>query len=323
MSRGVTRRQLLAAAAGAAGSVATGALLGEHVWPLLAREDLIPGSAPEMTLSPHAWTTTPTEVSFVAVGDNGSGGRQAMAVAAEMARTYERAPYGLVALLGDICYYGSFEDRFDRVFTRPLRPLIDAGVEFELAIGNHDDDLRHSDESLEEIEAELRLLGTPGLYYQATHGPVDLFCLDSSVPGIFGDLAGDQWEWLDDALGRSTNQWRIVTLHHPPYSSGRHGSTPGAQEVLEPILRRHAVDLVLAGHDHHYERTRPIHGITYVISGGGCKTTRVGRSDFTVVAESSLNFLHVQVRGDRLIGTAIRPDGHVIDRFQLRAREGR
>jgi 2',3'-cyclic-nucleotide 2'-phosphodiesterase (5'-nucleotidase family) len=58
---------------------------------------------------------------------------------------------------------------------------------------------------------------------------------------------------------------------------------PARQQTLEPILRRHHVDLVLAGHDHHYERTHPIDGITYVVSGGGCKTTRVGRSDFTAV----------------------------------------
>jgi hypothetical protein len=93
--------------------------------------------------------------------------------------------------------------------------------------------------------------------------------------------------------------------------------------VLEPILRRHAVDLVLAGHDHHYERTHPIDGITYVVSGGGCKTTRVGSSTFTAVADSTLNFLHVVVRGDRLTAAAIRPDGDLVDRFELRAREGR
>ncbi len=93
--------------------------------------------------------------------------------------------------------------------------------------------------------------------------------------------------------------------------------------MLEPILRRHAVDLVLAGLDHHYERTHAIDGTTYVVSGGGCKTTPVGRSPFTATAESTLQFLHVDVRGDHLSGTAIRPDGSAVDRFDLRAREGR
>ena len=319
----LTRRQLLAAAGGAAGAAATGVLLGNHVWPLLAREDLVPGAAPDVTLQQAAWIESDDRISFAAVGDNGSGGRQAMAVAAEMARTYQEVPFGLVALLGDICYYGNFADRFDDVFARPMRPLLDAGVGFELAIGNHDADLRHSDEGLAEIEAELRLLGTPARYYTTTHGPADFFYLDSSVPGVFGPDASAQWEWLDDTLAASGNQWKIVLLHHPPYSSGRHGSTPGARAVLEPILGRHRVDLVLAGHDHHYERTHPIDGTTYVVSGGGCKTTAVGRNDFTAVAESTLEFLHIDIHGDRLVARAIRPDGSVADRFELRAREGR
>jgi 3',5'-cyclic AMP phosphodiesterase CpdA len=323
VARFLSRRQFLSAAGGVAGAAATGVLLSDHVWPLLAREDLVPGEAPDLTLEPSAWSETDDHVTFAAVGDNGSGGRQAMAVAEQMARTYQRTPFGLVALLGDICYYGNFADRFDDVFARPMGPLLGAGVGFELAIGNHDEALRHSDRGLAEIEAELRLLGTPGRYYRTTHGPADLFYLDSSVPGVFGDDASVQWQWLDDTLASSENQWRIVLLHHPPYSSGKHGSTAGAREVLEPILRRHRVDLVLAGHDHHYERTHPIDGTTYVVSGGGCKTTSVGRSGFTAVAESSLEFLHIDITGDRLDARAIRPDGSLVDRFELRAREGR
>ena len=319
----LSRRQLFAAAGGAAGAAATGLLLGRHVWPLLTREDLIPGAAPDVTLRREAWTESGHRLSFVAVGDNGSGGRQAMAVASEMARTYQLAPFGLVALLGDICYYGNFADRFEDVFIRPMRPLLDAGVGFELAIGNHDADLFHSDEGLAEIEAELRLLGTPATYYTTTHGPADFFYLDSSVPGLFGSGASQQSEWLDDTLAASANQWKIVVLHHPPYSSGRHGSTPGARAVLTPILDRHRVDLVLAGHDHHYERTHPIEGITYVVSGGGCKTTPVGRSDFTAAAESTLQFLHIDIDSDRLSARAIRSDGSLADQFELRAREGR
>src|SRR5215207_9445552 len=36
--------------------------------------------------------------------------------------------------------------------------------------------------------------------------------------------------------------------------------------------------LVLSGHDHNCERVEPQYGVTYVVSGGGCKTTAVGRS---------------------------------------------
>jgi 3',5'-cyclic AMP phosphodiesterase CpdA len=319
----LNRRQFLAAAGGALGAAASGSLLAGHVWPLLNKEDLIPGTAPDTTLEPEAWPDSPDRLRFAALGDNGSGGRQAMAVARRMAETYRTHPFGLVALLGDICYYGNFADRYEDVFRRPMGPLLDAGVGFELAIGNHDAALRHSDEGIEEIEAELRLLGTPSRYYTTTHGPADFFYLDSSVPGVFGPGSSAQWEWLDDMLASSTNQWKIVTLHHPLYSSGRHGSTVGARERLEPILARHHVDLVLAGHDHDYERTNPQQGVTYVVSGGGCKITAVGQSPFTQAAASILQFLHVDIDGDRLTGSCVAVDGTVADRFELRAREGR
>ena len=208
------------------------------------------------------------------------------------------------------------------VFQRPLGPLIDAGVGFELAIGNHDTARHFSDLGLSAIDAELELLGTPGRYYTTSQGPVDFFFLDSSIPGLYGPRAPEQLDWLDDALTSSANQWKVVALHHPPYSSGQHGSTPGAQERLVPLLSRHHVDLVLSGHDHHYERIEPQHGVTYVVSGGGCKTTRVGRSAFTAVAERTLQFLHIEVVDDRMTATCVRADGSVADRFTLRAREG-
>ena len=318
----VTRRQLLAAGLGAVGAVAAGGVLNEAL-ALLSREDLVPGEAKRLELAAGAWVTSADRISFAAIGDNGSGGRQAMAVAGRMAQTYELLPFGHVALLGDICYYGSIEDRFADVFVRPMRPLIDAGVEFELAVGNHDGGLHHSDESLAEIEAQLEHLGTPARYYTSTRGPVDFFYLDSSSPGLFGEESSAQLEWLDDSLASSTSQWKVVVLHHPVHSSGRHGSTPGADVVLEPILVRHKVDLVLAGHDHHYERTVPMQGVTHVVSGGGCKTTRVRPQRFTAAAASALQFLHVDITGDVLVGRAIRPGGEVLDRFELRAREGR
>ncbi|GAB3348972.1 metallophosphoesterase family protein [Modestobacter lapidis] len=319
----LNRRQFLAASLGAVGSVAAGTGLGSQLWPLMGREDLVPGRTPELVLPAGAWSPAADRLTFAAVGDTGSGGRQAMAVADRMARGYQDSPYGLVTHLGDLCYYGSVEDRFDDVFTRPMRPLIDAGVAFELAIGNHDGALHHSDASLAEIDAELRLLGTPARHYTTSHGPVDFFYLDSSTPGLFGDDASVQLEWLDDALASSTNQWKVVCMHHPVYSSGAHGSTPGADELLEPLLADRRVDLVLSGHDHHYERTHPVDGVTYVVSGGGCKTTPVRPGRFTAAASSTLQYLHVDVVGDRLTGRSVRADGRVVDRFELRAREGR
>lgn len=319
----LTRRQFLASGAAVGGAaVAGGALVGQ-VWPALSRQDLVPGQAPRGELAARAWPVADDRLVFAVVGDTGTGGRQAAAVAARMASGYQRNPYGLITHLGDICYYGDIEDRFSDVFLRPYAPLLDAGVRVEVAIGNHDGEIYLSDARLAAVETEMRLLGTPGRYYRTTHGPIDFFYLDSSRPGLFGPDGSAQLDWLDEALAGSGSQWKIVCMHHPPYSSGRHGSTPRADETLVPILERHAVDLVLAGHDHNYERTVPINGVTYVVSGGGAKLRPVDRSPFTAVAASVLHYLHVEVVGDRLVGHCVRADGHPVDSFTLRAREGR
>ena len=214
--------------------------------------------------------------------------------------------------------------RFDDVFARPMGPLLDAGVGFELAIGNHDADLHHSEEGLEEIEAELRLLGTPEPVLQddprarPTSSTSTPACRRSSgrVPPSSGNGSTTRWRHP-----RTSGRSCCCTI--PLYSSGRHGSTPGAREALEPILSRRHVDLVLAGHDHHYERTRPDRG-------HHARGQRRGLQDHRGRAAA----LHGRGRVDPAVrprrdpgrpadGSCIRPDGSIADRFELRAREGR
>ena len=313
---GITRRQAVAGGLGLVGSLLTGNAL-RHAWGLLAREDLVPGEPPDLQLRQDPPAPSRDMVAFAAIGDNGSGGRQAVEVAEAMARSYEAAPFGSVSLLGDICYYGPISERFDEVFLRPMKPLIDVGVEFELAVGNHDGPL-FLDEGVPDVEETLDLLGTPARYYAVRRGPVDFFYLDSG--SIVDGGGGEQLEWLDTALARAEAPWRIVCSHHPLYSSGVHGNTDRVRELLEPLLSRHQVDVVLAGHDHHYERTVPIDGITHIVSGGGCKLTPVEPRSFTEVATSTLQFMRFDVERGELTGRCLGVDGDEIDRFELRSR---
>jgi hypothetical protein len=78
------------------------------------------------------------------------------------------------------------------------------------------------------------------------------------------------------------------------------------------------VDVVFAGHDHHYERTHPQDGVVWIVSGAGCKRTRVGSSEFTAHAESTLQFMLVRIAGGTADVRAITTDGRVIDRVVLR-----
>ena len=281
-------------------------------------EDFFPGSAPDEVLEPNAWTTTDDSITFAVLGDNGSGGRNAMDVARQMARTYEETPYGLTVLLGDISYYGSILDRFDEVFAEPLGPLIDAGVEFELAIGNHEIQENPSPEALREIADKLDRLGLPNSYYKATHGPVDFFILDSSLPLAGLTSADEQLAWLERELAASEATWQVVALHHQLYASAKkRAPDPRVREALEPLFVEHGVDIVFYGHDHFYERTKPQNGITYVLSGGGSKISEVGFREFTAVAEERLQFMLVDVNGDTMTIQAIDQNGEIFDEFRI------
>lgn len=105
-------------------------------------------------------------------------------------------------------------------------------------------------------------------YYDFVRGDVHVFVVDSdrSEPdGITSD--SKQAEWLQNGLSTSTAAWQIVTLHHAPYSSAKHGSAT----TLQWPYGEWGADLVIAGHDHVYER---IHadGIVYIVNGLGGKS---------------------------------------------------
>jgi hypothetical protein len=318
-----SRRTLLAIVVGVAllllATVAVRIMLLEKI---LWTEDFLPGNPPDIILDPMAWNTTDESITFAVLGDNGSGGRNAMAVGSQMARTYQETPYGLVLLAGDISYYGSIDDRWEQVFVEPYGPLIDAGITWELAIGNHELEEQRSETAAAEIEAKLRRFGKPNTFYTASHGPMDVFILDSSTPAATGEKAEEQLAWLEDALAASDATWKVALLHHPPYSSGKHGSALDVRAAVEPLFIAGGVDIVFTGHDHHYERTVPQHGIVYVVSGAGCKLSDVGWSDFTAHAESTLQFMLVRIDGDVMSVQAVGTDGRIIDRFQITSREG-
>ena len=130
-------------------------------------------------------------------------------------------------------------------------------------------------------------------------------------------MDGDQLSWLLKRLSCSASPWQVVYMHHPIYSSGKHGSDMELREALEPILIAGGADLVLAGHDHNYERTTPQHGIVHIVTGAGAKLRRAGSSDFTVASESKLHFLLVEASEDSMHIQAISADGTVMDSLSV------
>lgn len=88
-----------------------------------------------------------------------------------------------------------------------------------------------------------------------------------------------QLEWLDRALTASEqerpNAWRIVYLHHPLYTTINNrcerADVQGVRANLLPILQKHNVHVVLAGHSHAFEwiRSSALPNAGLFVTGGG------------------------------------------------------
>ena len=117
--------------------------------------------------------------------------------------------------------------------------------------------------------------GPPG-YYARRLGAWSAYLLNTNCSEV--DCAA-QRTWLRNRLSSSGTKCALVSMHHPRYSSGEHGSQGFTRSFMR-IAHRHRVDLVLAGHDHHYERFRRMdadgnasrRGFVSFVSGAGGKS---------------------------------------------------
>lgn len=135
------------------------------------------------------------------------------------------------------------------------------------SLGNHDYYTRNG-----EPYRDYFTLPGNGRYYDFVRGNVHFFALNSDPAEPDGITAtSTQARWLQAGLAASTARWKVVYLHHAPYSSGYHGNT---QELQWPF-RAWGASVVLAGHDHHYEQLT-VDGLPYFVNGlGGRSVYRV------------------------------------------------
>ena len=252
-------------------------------------------------------TTTPP-VRLAIAGDTGTGNADEQATADRMVEESREVPYDALVLLGDLVYPDGDVDLVDEAVTEPFAPLLKHGAELVPVLGNHD--YYSGDE-----DAILEALGRDRSWYVETVGPVRIIALDSNR---IDDPS--QTAWLRETLAepQPARRWTLVAMHHPPYSSGHHGSSLDVREAWSGLFAAADVPLVLAGHDHNYERTTPQDGVTYVVSGAGAKLRDTGHEDFTAVSTSTLHFLDLLVYDSRIVGRAIDHHGRLLDIFTVR-----
>lgn len=244
----------------------------------------------------------PNSLRFAVIGDSGSGDTAEAQIAQQMASIRAQAKFDFVLTVGDNLYGGSSPSDYELRFSKPFKPLLDQGVKFYAALGNHD--------NTNEISyAPFHMNGSR--YYTFQEQDAQFFVLDSNY------LDSPQIEWLKNELQKSTAPWKIAYFHHPLYSSGkRHGSDMDLRTVLEPILQTYRVNVVLQGHDHIYERIRAQGGIVYFVIGnsgqlrtGGIATNGIKAAGF----DSDQCFMLAEIVGDEFYFQAISRAGDTVD----------
>lgn len=116
---------------------------------------------------------------------------------------------------------------------------------------------------------------SPG-YYRRAAGGWQIFFLNSNCDKI--DCAAEA-RWLNRQMTRHRARCQALVMHHPRFSSGRHGNSSNVRPFWR-IGIRHRADLALAGHDHDYERfanagvdgRHRLTGIQSFVAGAGGKS---------------------------------------------------
>jgi 3',5'-cyclic AMP phosphodiesterase CpdA len=254
-------------------------------------------------------TTNPNVplVRLAVLGDAGTREATQRRVAAQVAAADRQGrPFDALLVTGDLVYEEGEAGLTEESVVHPYAATFTVS-EIIAALGNHDVDSDEGDEIMQR-------LGRPGATYTQDVGPVRVIALDSN------HVSSAQTSWLGRILDqpRPAGSWVITVMHHPAYSSGDHGSEDSVRRSWVPLFARHRVNLVLAGHDHDYERTKPQNGVTYIVTGGGGAELRdVGRSSFTATSAKKHHFVDLNVFADRIEGRAIDVNGQTFDTFRI------
>jgi 3',5'-cyclic AMP phosphodiesterase CpdA len=261
------------------------------------------------TSPPRGSTET---VRFIAFGDSGNGSEDQKTVMRQMTSV----PFDFILHMGDMAYERGRRGEIEAQVFGVYAPLLRNFPMFAVS-GNHE----YSTELAAPFREAFALPENGGdagreRWYSFDWGPIHFVGLDTELIGP------QQAAWLEADLAQNQQPWTIVSGHRPPYSSGEHGSSKEFRTVFGPTLELYGVDLVLSGHEHDYERTKPINGVTYIVTGGGGRETRdVGRSAFTAFSEAVLHFVYVEVTSDELVLHAIDGVGREFDQAYVARRD--
>lgn len=258
-------------------------------------------TAPDVVAHPDA------EVVFGFVGDS-RGGYDVWQLL--IAQLQQRTP-DLILFSGDAVTIGLTQFEWEEFFGR-AEPLF-ARVPVISAHGNHEVNAIN-------YYSQLALPGDQenfGIDYGFAH-----ITVGNDTPDDISKLGGEFKDRLEaDFTASNAARWKLFMHHQPMFSaSTRHGPSTTLQNAWLPLIDAHHVDLVLNGHDHDYEVSKPMinkqvqatsdNATVFVVAGGAGAELYDSGSDFwTLYSEKTYSAAILHVRRDQLTMEAFRQDG--------------
>lgn len=182
--------------------------------------------------------------------------------------------------LGDNAYFRGTPDEFERCYAPAWGRFRDRTI---AVAGNHD----WATPGAAGFLGYFGLTGDHPTYRSLDLGGWHIVVLDTDCAEVGGcDAASPQGRWLASDLAASGARCTLALWHHPRFSSGAHHGSDPRSAPLWRILDDAGAELVLAGHEHLYERFVPLRAdgtaaddglVSFVVGTGGARSYTVAR----------------------------------------------
>jgi len=214
---------------------------------------------------------------------------------------------------GDLCYANLAEDRVrtwwdfweNNSRSARKRPWMPSAGNHENELGNGPIGYQAYQTYFSVPEAAGQTEVTRGLWYSFTVGSVrvisiandDICYQDGGNSYVRGYSKGAQRAWLEEELatarGNHDIDWIVVCMHQVAISTAMaNGADLGIRQEWVPLFDKYGVDLVVCGHEHHYERSHPIRG-----RESNATLTPIAAATATDVIDTSMGTVHMVIGG--------------------------
>ena len=266
--------------------------------------------SPEIGAPPEfdAAASSPKLWSFAFIGDTHEGRGITDRIFAKM----RDADLEFVVHLGDIVDRGDSDEQWEYVLSTAAQNRL----RLMPVVGNHDKEKCYDDRG--EIRWRQYFPHLPRTFYHFRHRGLNFVVLNSESFPLPGS---EQAKFLAWQLAHHPGP-TIVCQHRPVFTcSGRDWANMYLFRLwTHGALKGSDATLVLTGHNHYYERSKPLDGITYVVSGGGAPNLYKAETpkDHTALFDAGRNHYGlVDVYADHLAIRVLDLDDRVIDTFSV------